>query len=73
MFFLSSYLACLTMSPKMVFSVGSSYTIFREEFMGFQVFLYLIICTCLHYKLCDDAACFILVVHFWLAQQLVHF
>lgn len=26
---------------------------------------------CLDYKLWDAAACFILVVHFWLAQQLV--
>lgn len=56
------------------FLVGSSYIVFRGNFRGFLFFfflLYLIICTCLDYKLCLAAACFILVVHFWLAQQFV--
>lgn len=67
MFYLTFYLACLTTSIKMVSFVGSSYTTFRRNFRGFNFSLYLV--TCLDYKLCKAAVCFILVVHFWFAQQ----
>lgn len=38
MFFLNPRLAWFISLPKMVFSVGSSYTVFRGDFRGFQFF-----------------------------------
>lgn len=69
MFFLNSYLACLTMSPKMVFWVVLTLSLGKtsRDFSFSCIWLY----ARLHRKLCDAAACFILVAHFSLAQQLV--